>query len=233
MINIEEGVLFELDPIVTPNTQEKKGDDRRVQVSNLQLYNSFPVEGREELPKVKAYNGPLPLQYVNYSQRKMYEYSKTGIHYFVRDYDIESTWTKPVLTLKQLQKYSCTIGPDFSLFVDQCKSFNLMQLYKNRWVTSYWQENGINAVPSASWGGANSFDYCFDGLPENSIIAIGHSAVGKTTEEKRLFRYAIKELVRQKHPAKLLVYGFPLDFDPIIDVEYIECFIQKIRNKCL
>ena len=40
-----------------------------------------------------------------------------------------------------------------------------------RFVGAYWQTCGLPTIPTASWGALNSFSYCFEGLPCNSIIA--------------------------------------------------------------
>lgn len=88
----------------------------------------------------------------------------------------------------------------------------------------------IQAVPSASWGNVDSFEYCFDGLPENSIIAIGHTAIGKDCSYKKLYRMGVEALIERKRPTKLLVYGAPLGFNPSVEVIYYEGNIQKLRQ---
>ena len=54
---------------------------------------------------------------------------------------------------------------------------NRDSVYHSRFITAYWQKCGYQVIPTASWGDANSFKYCFEGLPEHSVIAvcgIGH-----------------------------------------------------------
>ena len=43
---------------------------------------------------------------------------------------------------------------------------------KNRWVGAFWQEHGLIVIPTISWGKPSTFDYCFDGDEEGSIVAI-------------------------------------------------------------
>lgn len=149
----------------------------------MHLCNSFTVDGNEELPLASPYNGELPNDLVAYGHHRQYYGANVGLHFYEADCVFETAWSKPVATMNEVRKFRYVIAPDNTLFVDQAKSFNILQLYKNRWVTCYWQQNGVNVIPSASWGNADSLKYCFDGLPENSIIAIGHSAVGRTYSE--------------------------------------------------
>ncbi len=142
----------------------------------------------------------------------------------------EVLWNKPSIVIPRLQNYKCVIAPDFSVFVDQPKAVNVWNIYRNRWVTSYMQSLSIHAVPSASWGNVDSFEFCFDGLPRNSIIAIGHTAIGKDRSYKKLYRMGVEALIERKRPTKLLVYGAPLDFNPDVEVIYYKGNIQKLRQ---
>ena len=50
--------------------------------------------------------------------------------------------------------------------------------------------------------------YCFDGIPENSVVAIG--TVGgspRKLEDRERFEEGLKELVRRLHPHTIIVYG--------------------------
>ena len=181
------------------------------------------------MPIVKAYNGPLPEDWISFEERNKRQYS-LGIHCYMYDYKIEPIWRSPSISVPCLQKYACVIAPDFSVFVDQPRAINVWNIYRNRWVSSYWQCNDITVIPSASWGTVDSFEYCFDGLPDDSIIAIGHIVSGRDRDFKMLYRYGVEALIEKKHPTCILVYGAPLDFSPEVDIVYYEGKLQKLRN---
>lgn len=73
------------------------------------------------------------------------------------------------------------------------------------------QENGLNIIPNACWGDEESLEWAFDGLPNNSILALTtQGCMQKTDYRKQILVNGIHELIRQKHPSKLVVYGhFP------------------------
>ena len=49
----------------------------------------------------------------------------------------------------------------------------LESVAKNRWVGAYWQSKGMTVIPTVSWSDARSFEFCFDGVEQGSIVAIG------------------------------------------------------------
>lgn len=211
---------------LTTNVSEVK---RKNKILNLHLHYEYPTEGVEDMPLLKAYNGPIPLAFCPITERKTSPKS-FGLHFFLYDYAIESTWSTPLRYLPELCIRPCVLSPIFTTFVDRPRAINVWNVYRNRWVTSFWQGNGVNAIPSASWGNVDSFKYCFDGLPERSVIAVDHICVGKDRAYRILYRKGIEELIERKHPTKLLIYGEPLDFNPSVDVIYIESHIHKLRQ---
>lgn len=230
--DILQGILFpdlEQDS-TTPSAAShvKIGDLMKSRILNLHLHSGFPTEGKEDMPLVEAYNGPLPESFISFADRSKKLFS-SGVHCFLYDYKIEPTWHIPSLSVNCLRQYACVIAPDYSLFVDLPRAINVWNVYRNRWVTSYWQSQHIKVIPSASWGNADSFEYCFDGLPENSTIAIGHVAIGKDKDSKLLYRMGVESLIESKHPSRLVVYGAPLDFSPDVEVVHYDGFIQKLR----
>lgn len=232
MKDLFQGVLFpDFDP-ESPKTDDAKvsrSETRKLQVLNLHLHNGFPTEGKDGMPLLSPYNDNLPECFIPFSDRNKGLWS-CGIHCYLYDYKFEILWNKPSIVVPCLQKYNCVIAPDFSVFVDQPRIINTWNIYRNRWLTSYMQSQSIHIVPSASWGNVDSFEYCFDGLPENSIIAIGHTTTGKDKSYKKLYRMGVEALVERKKPTKLLVYGAPLDFSPNADVVYYEGYIQRLRR---
>lgn len=203
--------------------------ERKQHVLNLHLHNGFPTEGKDEMPLLSPYNGKLPERLIPFSERNK-DLWACGVHCYLHDYTFNILWSNPSTSVSCLQKYSCVTGPDFSLFVDQPRAVNIIQLYKNRWATSYLQSKSVNMIPSASWGNVDSFGYCFDGLPENSIIAIGHNTIGRDNSYKKLYKMGVEALIERKKPTKLLVYGAPLDFIPNVEIVYYEGYIQKLRE---
>lgn len=73
----------------------------------------------------------------------------------------------------------------------------------------YWLgKNGIAVINNVRWGTLESWWYCFDGLPKDSIITIG--TVGGTphkTDDRLRFENGLKELVKRNSPHTIITYG--------------------------
>ena len=75
--------------------------------------------------------------------------------------------------------------------------------------TSPWLgKNGIAVINNVRWGTRETWWYCWDGIPDNSIVAIG--TVGgsphKLIDRKR-FEEGLERLVPERHPHTIIVYG--------------------------
>ena len=53
------------------------------------------------------------------------------------------------------------------------KAIQLFNVFRNRWVGAYWQSKGITVIPTVSWSDTASYEFCFDGIENGSIVAVG------------------------------------------------------------
>ena len=57
-------------------------------------------------------------------------------------------------------------------------------------------------------GKEENFKYCFDGIPNNSIVAVGTVASGlKKLENRKLFSVGFEKMLEVLTPKIILVYG--------------------------
>lgn len=157
------------------------------------------------------------------------------VHFFLDDYRFETVWDKPKKTLSRVQKIGRALTPDFSLYLDYPLALQIYNVYRNRWLGRYWQENGIAVIPTVSWSDERSYSFCFKGIPKNSAVAI--STVGtRNPEVREHFIRGFMEMLRQLKPCTLIVYGehMPLEFDNFVDkVYYFNTHWGKKRAKNL
>jgi hypothetical protein len=98
------------------------------------------------------------------------------VHFFLDDYRFETVWSRPLRALEHLSKHRILLTPDFSLYADWPLVMQQWNVYRNRWCGRYWQALGFQVIPTLSWSTSESFDFCFDGIPQNSLVTV--SAVG-------------------------------------------------------
>ena len=212
------------------NCQEEVSQARKRKKSyqNINLTAGLNFVGEYELPEVKAYTGEIPVALTPYSMKDTG--NKNGaVHFYIDDYRFVGMymWGHISQFTERVAPYRIVIAPDFSLFLDQSKSLNLFQLYQNRVVTAYWQNAGLQVIPSVSWGNADSFKYCFDGLPQNSVLSIGGLGNAHHPSMLKLWEYGVNLTIERLHPTALIIYGAPKQLDLPVKTYYFKDFINS------
>lgn len=129
------------------------------------------------------------------------------LHTFSYDYQFNTVWTKPDMWLDRLLGVNAVIAPDFSLYRDMPKALQIFNHYRKHWVARYWHEAGIKVIPNIRWSTPDSYEFCFEGEPKNSIIAIGKTGTQQDPIAKELFKKGFNETLKRLEPKAILMYG--------------------------
>ena len=136
-------------------------------------------------------------------------------HFYYDDYKFIAAWRQPEKYIERLKQFKAVISPDFSLYTDFPRALQILSCYRRNWCGAYWAENGIDVIPDVVWGDAQSYDYCFEGIPKNSAVAV--SSVGVKLDKDwngsdgELFVAGYNEMIRRLNPTKILFYGDMID----------------------
>lgn len=143
-----------------------------------------------------------------------------GVHFFVDDYRFESIYRYPERSLEKLAQYKFVLTPDYSLYADMPIWRQIESVGKSRWCGVWWQEHGLNVIPTVSWSTLPSYAYCFDGIEEGSTVAVG--MIG-CKHNKRAFLHGYDAMLEQIQPEMVICFGSPFDEmrGPIVPVDYI------------
>lgn len=186
------------------------------------LRNQFKSVGMFKLPLVKKQEISLEdVKLIGYDKVNQSNDYDSIVHFFLDDYRFESIYNNPEKKIEQLKKFKAVLTPDFSMFVEMPLALQLFSTFKNRWVGAYLQEQGISVIPTIRWGDLTSFNYCFDGIEKDSIVAVSTIGVKK---EKSHFMLGYNEMLRRIKPSKIICYGKPFDEmkGDIIEIDYGE-----------
>ena len=170
------------------------------------------LEGRFDMPKLKSVHDIEPTALVPFHMTKTSKNPELHwFHFYEDDYQFERFWRRPSQYLTLLSKFSGGIGTDFSIYLDMPRSQQIWNCWRNRAMTYYMQHEGLTIIPNAGWSDDESLEWAFDGLPSNSVLAITtQGCMGSDYISKQSLLNGLHELVRQKCPEKLIVYGrFP------------------------
>lgn len=178
------------------------------QFCNL-AYGMFEGEGKYNIPKIQPVYECDVNKWIKFDRIKMYETQKdasTGVHFFIYDYRFERVWNTPDKYISCLQRYRCVLSPDFSTFPDFPLAVNIFNHYRKHWLTAYWQSRGITVIPSICWNDEASYEWCFDGEPKNSIVAVSDVGCRVSKSAYEGFKQGYAEMLRRLNPTKVLLY---------------------------
>ena len=73
----------------------------------------------------------------------------------------------------------------------------------------YWYDSfGGEVINNVRWGEEDTFSWCFDGIPKNSVIAIGTVGSGlRHVENRKLFETGFLKLLELLTPKIIIIYG--------------------------
>ena len=73
----------------------------------------------------------------------------------------------------------------------------------------YWYGKlGGAVINNVRWGEEETFGWCFEGIPHNSIVSIGTVASGlRNSENRKLFETGFEKLLDVLKPHTIIVYG--------------------------
>lgn len=171
--------------------------------------NEFQSVGKYDIPLIKKDEIELSkIKLRSFSNTKFNDSRNIGktIHFFIHDYKFEYTYSNPELALEKVKQYTYLLSPDFSLYTDMPLLLQMYNTFKNRWVGAYWQSKGLKVIPTISWSDERSFDFCFDGVEEGSIVAVSTHGNQKAKEE---FLLGYNKMLEKIKPSGILCYGKP------------------------
>lgn len=122
---------------------------------------------------------------------------------FVDDYILERYWNDPKKYIEFFKKAKYVMSPDYSLLLGMPKPMQMWNVYRNRLVGYVWQSAGLTVIPTISWSDKNSFEYCFEGVKQRSVVAV--SNVGCRNEEnKYYFDNGFNEMLNRIDPKQIV-----------------------------
>lgn len=142
----------------------------------------------------------------NYARGAKEAQSK-AVNFFLDDYQFTRVWTDPDRYIPMLQRFKYVLTPDFSLYTDFPKPLQIYNHYRKHWLGAYWQMHGINVIPTIGWSDRESFEWCFDGEPTHSVVAISSVGTQVKKEARQQFLEGYLEMMERLHPEQIIFYG--------------------------
>ena len=177
---------------------------------------AFEGEGKYDIPRIMPVTDLYIKDWVgiNYAVTTKKQRELTGVHFFVDDYQFERVWNFPERFSQVLDTFGCVLTPDFSLYFDFPMAIQIFNHYRKHWCGAYWQSKGVTVIPTIRWGLEDSYEWCFDGEPKESIVAVSNVGCMRSAEYRKLFMQGYKEMLSRLQPKEVLMYGHIFDDYP-------------------
>lgn len=228
--------VFGFDPVEDDEPEEfdlKQNErERTMDAYNLDEYDESATEGFYQMPVIEPVQH-IPRDLIGFNYALTATDKTSGIHFYVDDYQFERVWNQPDMYLDKLSEFDCMLTPDFSLYTEMPIAMKIWNTYRSRLIGQMAQRMGITVIPTVSWCEAETFSFCFDGLPKRSVLSI--STIGVKSEDYNfgLWKAGVDEMIKRLKPKTLLIYGGKVDYDfGKINTVYFENKVtERMKNK--
>lgn len=193
----------------------------------IDLWNAFMVKDAEfttgtDMPMCFCSSTAIPTELISYEDAKHLHKmnSKNNpdyhvdayIHFYIDDQKFDgkrtSIWQNPHDALEIIRHFSGAITPDFSTYADFPDPLKRYNTYRMRAFGTWLIHNGIPVINNVRWGTEETWAYCFDGIPANTMVAIGTVASGINKLTNRpLFELGLFTMIDRLHPHTIIIYG--------------------------
>ena len=184
----------------------------------------FETSGKWQLPVIRKQKIDIGnISLISFSDTRSNDTdanTKHGVHFFVDDYRFNGIYMNPERSIRKLSQYAFLLTPDYSTYSDMNLWRQLESVAHSRWVGAYWQSKGLTVIPTISWGDARSYSFCFDGVENGSIVAVG--MIG-CKHNKLAFMRGYNAMLDKLSPSAIICFGKPFDDmgGNIIAVDYL------------
>ena len=90
----------------------------------------------------------------------------------------------------------------------------------------------MDVIPVVGWGSADTYGFCFDGLPMHSTLIVSTNRCFTDTG-KHCYIAGFREMVRRIDPLRVLVVGRPIETgtEETTEIIYLDSFGQELTQK--
>lgn len=181
------------------------------------LIKNAEFEGKDGIPKLLDINNQeIPIKLIPFNKVK-YDKNKQGyVHFYIHDKYYDEILTKTWKYVKTLRSFDGVITPDPTIIIGDSRCTQATCTYINRAIGFYLQNKGIPIIPNIRWGDPSTYEFCFLGVPKNSIVAIStHGAIARNKEDgnllRKYFKMGLEEMLKRLSPTDVIVHGYMPD----------------------
>lgn len=198
-----------------------------IRVGCKDVWNAYMVNGAQftanDIPICPCTAKIPPAELISYEQARLIykKYLKKRntdfhinayVHFYMDDYKFDGPlsgiWHTPQKSWEILCHFAGIITPDFSTCADFPFPVKCYNTYRMRAYGYWYGKHGGAVINNVRWGSEETFSYCFDGIPKDSIVAIGVVASGlRKLQNRPIFEHGFYRMLDVLTPQTVIVYG--------------------------
>lgn len=154
---------------------------------------------------LNIYHQELKRRHINFSYDAFVIFS---IDDYKFDKGINGIWEHVDRSLKILKHFRGIITPDFSTYIDFPEPIKLYNTFRMRAYGYIAGKIGLEVINNVRWDASNNYDYCFVGIPKNSIVLVATVASQlRIKENYPQYEEGFWRMIKELSPRIILVYG--------------------------
>lgn len=182
---------------------------KKVRIESNFLQDSFQKAGEYGFAQLKpcslTFNSEVELISITDTRpRDLEKNCQKGVHFFVDDYRFQGLAKMPQKPVEKLRQYSFVLTPDFSTYQEMPRWRQIESVGNSRWVGAVWQNEGLEVIPTVTWSDAQSYEFCFSGIPHDAIVAV--STLG-CLHSKTAFLRGYDAMIAYLSPKQVICFG--------------------------
>lgn len=205
---------------------------KKVRVEPSFLQDSHQTVGKYGFAQIKpcSLTFTAPVELISIADTRPHDLEKNrqkGVHFFVDDYRFQGLAKKPQKPVEKLKQYSFVLTPDFSTYREMPRWRQIESIGHSRSVGSFWQNEGLEVIPTVTWSDAQSYEFCFCGLPQNAIVAV--STLG-CLHNRTAFLRGYSAMLEYLSPKQVICFGKTLPSMNHSNIELLHVDYIKSRR---
>ena len=178
------------------------------------LITGAELDGKYQIPMISVCNlDYLPEDSIDFEEsfsRKIKNHRRLNVNFYIDDVKFTRIWNNPDKYLEHLKCFHSVTMPDFSISTgDRGMPFamNIYNKYRNHALAWYLHMNDIKIIPSVPIADKDSYDWCFDGLPQNSILSVCTNGRVRAKASRIEFCDGFKFMCDKLQPTRVIIVG--------------------------
>lgn len=152
------------------------------------------------------------------------------LHFYVHDKRFHQFLSRREHYWERIKNAAGFIGIDNSMYRDLPLAEQIHSCYLNRAIDYYLHTKGSPVVANVSWGDWRSYEFCFDGIAEESTVAVSSYGCCRSRVDRSHFEDGFVIMLERLRPHSVLLHGATWSaLDELID--YYGINVMKIPTQ--